>query len=107
MIVPIENEKLKHELKHQLEDWYPNADIKVENLDLTGADNIMSPDFRSTFYLKFNASFHEKVREIKIDNLRLKPDALDKFKSADQTKNGYKELSTQIADVLEDYYGHD
>ncbi len=31
----------------------------------------------------------------------------DKFKSADQTKNGYKELSTQIADVLEDYYGHD
>ena len=105
-MVTIGSEKLRHEIKNVLEDCYPYADIKVKALDLTGVDNIMSPDFESTFCLKFDARFHSKIKNVKIDILRLKPDVLDKL-SADQTKNGYKELSTQIADVLEDYYGHD
>lgn len=107
MMLPIKNEKLKYELKHQLEILYPTEDVKIKDVNLMHRDIAINPDCKYVydFDLAFTAEFSEKPKKaININNLELNQITFNKL-YLDQRNNHYADISTQIADVLEDYYG--
>lgn len=96
-------EKLKHELKKTIENEYSGLDISINNLSL-GIKGFYPG--RTVFNLEIDAHLSERVDVINLTNMPIKQSTVKQLRE-DQKKHGYKELTTMIADVLEEHYEQD
>ena len=94
-------EKLKYELKNFLEKRYSDATpISIENLTLESGTN--HGDCFS-FNLKIDARFSDYLDFLNLSNMIIKHSTIKQLKK-EQKKQGYKDLMTLIADILEKHY---
>lgn len=93
-------DKLKHELEKVLESEYSGLDISINNLSL-GFKGCYHG--RTVFNLDIDTRITEPVDIINLTNMPIKQSTVNKLK-ADQQKHRYKELTTMVADVLEEHY---
>lgn len=96
-------EKLKHELKKTIENEYSGLDISINNLSL-GVKGFHPS--RTVFNLEIDTHLSERVDVINLTNMPIKQSTVKQLRE-DQQKHGYKELTTMIADVLEEHYEKD
>lgn len=96
-------EKLKYELKKTIENEYSGLDISINNLSL-GVKGFYSG--RTVFNLEIDANITESVDIINLTNMPIKRSTIKQLKE-DQQKHGYKELTTMVANVLEEHYEKD
>lgn len=94
-------EKLKYELKNFLEKRYSDVTpISIENLTLESGTN--HGDCFS-FNLKIDARFSDYLDFLNLSNMIIKHSTIKQLKK-EQKKQGYKDLMTLIADILEKHY---
>lgn len=93
-------EKLKYELKKTIESEYSGLDISINNLSL-GVKGFYPG--RTVFNLEIDTRITEPVDIINLTNMPIKKSTIKQLKE-DQKKQGYKQLTTMVADVLEKHY---
>jgi hypothetical protein len=94
-------EKLKYELKSVLEKRYSGASsISIENITLESGTN--HGDCFS-FNLKIDTRFSDYLDFLNLSNMLIKHSTIKQLKK-EQERQGYKDLMTLIADILEKHY---
>ena len=94
-------EKLKYELKTVLEKRYSDAgSISIEDITLESGTN--HGDYFS-FNLKIDARFSDYLDFLNLSNMLIKHSTIKQLKK-EQKKQGYIDLMTLIADILEKHY---
>lgn len=104
MMYQFKDEKLKFEIKNNLNKMLTNNKVKdIESITYEGS-NIITND--PTFFdisIRIKGHWEEKETVIRPKELRLNQSLLDKI-NQDKEKHGYKEIETMIVDALDNYY---
>ena len=99
--IDIDDEKLKHELQRVLNKIYQTESFNISDLNLTS--NGFSTRNDLTFNLKIDARFSDYLDFLNLSNMIIKHSTIKQLKK-EQKKQGYKDLMTLIADILEKHY---
>lgn len=104
MMYQFKDEKLKFEIKNNLNKMLTNNKVKdIESITYEGSNIITSDPTFFDISIRIKGHWEEKETVIRPKELRLNQSLLDKI-NQDKEKHGYKEIETMIVDALDNYY---
>ena len=104
MMYQFKDEKLKFEIKNNLNKMLANNKVKdIESITYEGSNIITSDPTFFDISIRITGHWEEKDTVIRPKELRLNQSLLDKI-NQDKEKHGYKEIETMIVDALDNYY---
>lgn len=104
MMYQFKDEKLKFEIKNNLNKMLANNKVKdIESITYEGSNIITSDPIFFDISIRITGHWEEKDTVIRPKELRLNQSLLDKI-NQDKEKHGYKEIETMIVDALDNYY---
>lgn len=104
MMYQFKDEKLKFEIKNNLNKMLTNNKVKdIESITYEGSNIITSDPTFFDISIRVTGHWEEKDIVIRPKELRLNQSLLEKI-NQDKEKHGYKEIETMIVDALDNYY---